>query len=128
MIRKFKFFDGFTENSYVFDNLNLTAIHVEGGQRTLRAMWTRETEEQLNAYHGIDAAAELSREMGAQISREIDDDIVRRLMDIISNVDTETDQEVIRGINTLNSNYRNHEENDEILDEINRRINGGNRA
>jgi hypothetical protein len=49
-------------------------------------------------------------------------------MDIISNVDTETDQEVIRGINTLNGNYRNQEENDEILDEINRRINGGHRA
>ena len=54
MIRKFKFFDGFTENSYVFDNLNLTAIHVQNGQRTLRAMWTRETEEQLNDYHGIE--------------------------------------------------------------------------
>ena len=128
MIRKFKFFDGFTENSYVFDNLNLTAIHVQNSQRMLRAMWTPELEGDLNYYHGIDAEAELAREMGAQMAREIDGDIVRRLMDIIGDIDTETDQEVIRGIDTLNGNYHNHEENDEILDEINRRINGGHRA
>lgn len=117
MMHKFKFFDGFIENTFVFDDLNMYAIPVQGGERTLRARWTPELLEDLNAVHTIDATAELTRLMSEQIAREVDNDIVRRLIDII-NIDNETDEEVIRGVNTLNG--------DNNLDYLNRWLDIGN--
>ena len=55
--------------------------------------------------------------MSEQIAREVDNDIVRRLIDII-NIDNETDEEVIRGVNTLNG--------DNNLDYLNRWLDIGN--
>ena len=57
MMHKFKFFDGFIENTFVFDDLNMYAIPVQGGERTLRARWTPELLEDLNAVHKNDATA-----------------------------------------------------------------------
>jgi hypothetical protein len=94
MMQKFKFFEGVIKDTYIVD--------IQQGIRTLRATWALELEEEINAYHAIDAGAELSR----LISEEIDRDIVIRLSDMI-NADNE---------------------NDEILSEITRRINGGQRA
>ena len=137
MIRSFKFFDGIGlyrliiseryDDGFRFltgesDELRITANHeiVRGRIRTLRATWTPEPADELNAYHAIDPEAELSRLM----SEEIDRDIVRRLTNIL-NTDFETDEEVIRGVDTLNGNHDSNE--DEIINEITRRINvGGN--
>ena len=94
MMQKFKFFEGVIKDTYIVD--------IQQGIRTLRATWAPELEEEINAYHAIDAEAELSR----LLSEEIDRDIVIRLSDMI-NADNE---------------------NDEILSEITRRINGGQRA
>jgi hypothetical protein len=133
MIRLFKFFDGIGlyrliiseryDDGFRFltgesDELRITANHeiVRGRTRTLRATWTPEDADELNAYHAIDPEAELSRLM----SEEIDRDIVRRLTNIL-NTDFETDEEVIRGVDTLNGNHDSNE--DEIINEITRRIN-----
>ena len=80
MINKFRFFEGIIENEFVFDNLG--SINIQEGIRTLRATWAPELEEEINAYHAIDAEAELSRLMSEQIAEEVDRDIVRRLTGI----------------------------------------------
>lgn len=116
-MRKFKFFDGFIENTFVFDDLGMYAIPVQRGERTLRAQWRPELVDDLDFFHGIDAEAELTRLMSENITREVDNNMIRRLIDII-NVDDETDEEVIRGVNTLNG------ENN--LDYLNRWLDIGN--
>lgn len=46
---------------------------------TLTATWSPELYEDLNSDNGIDAEAELTRMMSAEISRRIDEDIIRML-------------------------------------------------
>jgi len=74
MIREFKFFHGIT----------IQTEGIGGLIRTLRARFEPEPEEYLNTHHRIDAEAELTNLMSAQIAREIDDDIVRRLTRILN--------------------------------------------
>jgi hypothetical protein len=71
---KFKFFEGFIENTFVFEQ-----THVQGHVRPMRAVWTRETASNIRALHNIDVAAELTSLLSEQIAREIDQDIIRRL-------------------------------------------------
>jgi len=137
MIRNFKFFDGIGlyrliigeryDDGFRFltgesDDLRITANHeiVRGRTRTLRATWTPEAADELNAYHAIDVEAELTR----LLTGEIDNEIIRRLTNIL-NTDVETDEEVLRGVEALNGGHDTNE--DEIINEITRRINvGGN--
>ena len=170
MIKQFKFFEGIGlyrilpsghyDNGFRFltgesDEIRITFNHeiVRDRTRRLRVTWIPELTEDLNAYHGIDAEAELTRilneEISASVASEIDNDILGRLLEMVNeenetnnfennvipmtisdriNLEDETDEEVIRGINTLNGDYYSNEENDEVIDEIIRRINGGNRA
>lgn len=74
MIREFKFFHGIT----------IQTEGIQGIVRTLRAQWRPELVDDLNYYHNIDAEAELTRIMSAQIAREVDEDIVRRLTRILN--------------------------------------------
>jgi len=74
MIREFKFFHGIT----------IQTEGIQGIVRTLRAQWRPELVDDLNYYHNIDAEAELSRTMSAQIAREVDEDIVRSLTRILN--------------------------------------------
>lgn len=71
-VREFKFFHGVTIESEGIQNI----------VRTLRAQWTPQLEEDLNAIHTIDAESELTRLMSAQIAEEIDRDVIRRLTGI----------------------------------------------
>jgi hypothetical protein len=73
---KFKFFEGFIENTFVFEQ---THIQIQGGVRRLRAVWTRETASNIRALHNIDAVSELTSILSERIAREIDQDIIRRL-------------------------------------------------
>lgn len=66
-IRKFNFDDSI--------NLNLTSIIVNGGERRLRATWTPELAQDLQAFHGIDAETELTRLLSEEITRNIDREI-----------------------------------------------------
>jgi hypothetical protein len=106
MIRKFRFFEGIIEDTYVFENIDMIARHVAHGERTLRAVWSPQTADDLNTLHSIDAEAELTRilneEIGRSIVEEIDNQILRELTDISNDYDP--------------------------IPEITRRINGGNRA
>jgi hypothetical protein len=79
MISKFKFFEGVIKDTYVFDNINMTATHVPSGERTLRAQWSPDLADDLNYYHGIDAEAELTRLMSEHIAREMDEEIITTL-------------------------------------------------
>jgi hypothetical protein len=61
--------------------LNIRTVEVRNGARRIRAQWTPEMVQSLNAYHGIDAEDELIRllneELTAQIMmRPIADDLV----------------------------------------------------
>jgi Major capsid protein Gp23 len=84
-----------------FHGITIQTEGIQGIVRTLRAQWRPELVDDLNYYHNIDAEAELTRLMSEQIAEEIDNEIM----------------EQIRGF-----------DNDEILNEITRRINGGQRA
>ena len=74
MIREFKFFHGIT----------IQTEGIQGIVRTLRAQWRPELVDDLNYYHNIDAEAELTRIMSAQIAREVDENIVRSLTRILN--------------------------------------------
>ena len=71
-MKKFIFFEGIVDDTFVFNN-------IAGDVRRLRAMWTREADEDLNQHHGIDAEAELTRIMSEEIARGIDEDIIRTI-------------------------------------------------
>ena len=68
-VREFKFFHGVT-------------IQTEGIQRivrTLRAQWRPELIDDLNAVHTIDAVAELTRLLSEEMTREVDENVIRRI-------------------------------------------------
>lgn len=50
--------------------------------RKLRASWSIELEEDLKNMHGIDISAELSKALVKDIQTEIDNDIIKRLIEI----------------------------------------------
>lgn len=52
---------------------------VTAEQRRLKAKWTLESQQDLYAYHGVDAEAELTALLGDEIAREIDRTIVNDL-------------------------------------------------
>ena len=69
-VREFKFFHGVT-------------IQTEGIQRivrTLRAQWRPELVDDLNAVHTIDAEAELTRLLSEEMAREVDENVIRRII------------------------------------------------
>jgi hypothetical protein len=134
-MRKFIFFKGFTQEWF-------SSRTVNGQTRTIRAVWTPELD--LDIYNGIDAVSELTRIFSEEISAEIDRDILGDLrnrieeesrydynvipmtLNDILDLDDETDEEVIRGINTLNGGENN--DITAMIRELTRTINGGNRA
>jgi hypothetical protein len=62
MMRKFKFFEGITDNSWIFHAGFPRAIPVAIGERTTHVASIRnETADDLSRYHAIDAEAELTR-------------------------------------------------------------------
>ena len=60
MISSFKFFHGTVKTKFT--------VH-----------WNPELEQDLNFYHGIDAEAELTRIMSGEISRRVDEEIIRTI-------------------------------------------------
>jgi len=77
-----------TSNSTTIDNnINIPEINVElrsepivAKTRKLKAIWTPEFAQDLNAYHAIDAEAELTSMLSEYISQEIDLEILDMLM------------------------------------------------
>ena len=83
-----------------FHGITIESEGIQGIVRTLRAQWRPELIDDLNDYQTIDATAELTRLMSEQIAEEIDNEIMEQIIGY---------------------------DNDEILNEITRRINGGQR-
>ncbi|MEW6613934.1 MAG: phage major capsid protein [Thermodesulfobacteriota bacterium] len=57
-------------------NFDITSVTVEAGEKKLKAKWTIEAQQDLMAYHGLDAETELMGVCGDEITREIDRDII----------------------------------------------------
>lgn len=57
-----------------------TNIQVEPAIRPLRAIWTPQMHEDMQAYRNMDVEAELTRIMSEQMARAIDDNIIETLI------------------------------------------------
>ena len=60
--------------------LNIRTVEVRNGQRRIRAQWSPEMAQDLNAYHGIDAEDELIRLLNQELTAEIDREIIQNIM------------------------------------------------
>ena len=97
MIREFRFFHGIT----------IQSEGIQGIIRTLRAQWTPQLADDLNTVYSIDAEAELTRILAEEITNNHVVNSEQTLLDILaSDTRTESDEEVIRGVERLNNiNY-----------------------
>ena len=73
---QYKYFRGFAN----VVNLNLRTVEVVAGERRIRAQWSPEMVQEIDAYHNIDAEAELTTLLSQEIAREIDQQIVNDLV------------------------------------------------
>jgi hypothetical protein len=74
-----------TINQYIIENkrkvkLNLRTVNVNVGARPIRVIWTPEMVQDISAFHNIDAEAELTRLLSEELSRNINDNIIRNLL------------------------------------------------
>ncbi len=60
-------------------SFEMSSVEVTAGERRIRATWTPELTQDLEAYHNIDAEAELTRMLSEQITQEIDREIVENI-------------------------------------------------
>ena len=60
--------------------LNIRTVEVRNGVRRIRAQWTPEMARDLNAYHNIDAEAELIALLNQELTAEIDREVIRNIM------------------------------------------------
>jgi hypothetical protein len=101
-MRKFIFFKGFTQEWF-------SSRTVNGQTRTLRAVWSPEFAEELNAFHAIDAEEEITRILNENLTQTVAAEIDRNILELLRN-------------------YAESEVAHSDTDEITRRINGGNIA
>jgi hypothetical protein len=72
MMRKFKFFEGIIDNSWIFHAGFPQAVPVSINERTTHVASIRnETVDDLSYYHGIDAEDELTRILLNEITTEL---------------------------------------------------------
>ena len=74
-----------TINQYIIENkrkvkLNLRTVNVNVGTRPIRAIWTPEMVQDISAFHNIDAEVELTRLLNEELSRNINDNIIRNIL------------------------------------------------
>jgi len=100
MMKKFKFFDGFIESTYVFD-LGNYQFHQQP-TRNLRVRWEPETEVEMRNAHGVDITEEISRLLSEELDRTIEESMRNT---------ARREEELVNGITRrLNSgsDYLNH--------------------
>ena len=74
-----------TINQYIIENkrkvkLNLRTVNVNVGARPIRVIWTPEMVQDISAFHNIDVEAELTRLLSEELSGNIDNNIIRNLL------------------------------------------------
>ena len=69
-------------------NVQMTSEAIVAKTRKLRAVWTPEFAQDLNAYHSLDAEAELTSIMSEYISLEIDLEILDMLIESAASIET----------------------------------------
>lgn len=65
-------------------------VLVNAGVRTIRARWTPELAQDINAYHGIDVIDEMTRLLSQEIASEIDREIFDSILPMASRVAAQT--------------------------------------
>ena len=94
-------------------NVQMRSEAIVAETRKLKAQWTPEFSQDLNAYHSIDAESELTSMLSEYISLEIDAEILEMLMDNAATVDywtAENNQAINAGataFSALTSGYYN---------------------
>ena len=73
-------FDGEARNQIPEINIKVDSIAVTAMTKKLKAKWTPELGQDLNAYHNLDAEVELTQILSEQIALEIDREIVNDLI------------------------------------------------
>lgn len=73
------------ESNFVSDiipeiDIKITAVSVQAETRKLKAKWTPELAQDLNAYHNLDAEVELTQILSEQIALDIDREILNQLL------------------------------------------------
>ena len=71
-MNNFKYFKGYSN----VINMNIRTVEVAGEVRTIRATWTPELAQDIEALHGIDIEQELTNILSQQIAQEIDNEII----------------------------------------------------
>lgn len=68
----FKYFSGYSNKI----SFNINTVEVAGDVRTIRAQWTPEAAQDLQAFHGINVEQELTNMLAEEIGREIDNNFI----------------------------------------------------
>ena len=63
-------------------SFKIESVEVTAGERRLRAIWTPELAQDLNAFQNIDAEDELTRLLTEQLTAEINRDIIQDLVTV----------------------------------------------
>jgi len=74
-------FDGSAKNVMPEINIKVDSVAVTAMTKKLKAKWTPELGQDLNAYHNLDAEVELTQILSEQIALEIDREIVNDLIE-----------------------------------------------
>jgi hypothetical protein len=84
MIKKQKYIHDFVTGIIIPQiEMNLTSVVVQGGERRLRTTWTPELAQDIQAYHNIDAEQELTNLLSQHVAREIDNEILANIREMI---------------------------------------------
>jgi hypothetical protein len=78
-IKCYYFYDGELNSKIPQINLDVKKAPVEARPRRLKALWSSEASEDLRAFHGVDAEAEIVSAVAQEIALEIDREIVQNL-------------------------------------------------
>lgn len=80
MIKKQKYVHDFVTGIVVPQiEMNITSVQVPDGVRRLRATWIPDLAQDIAAYHGIDAEAELTALLSQQVANELDREILENI-------------------------------------------------
>lgn len=81
-MNNFKYFKGYSN----VININIRSVEVQAETQTIRATWTPQMAQDIEAYHGLDIEQELTNILSEQIAQEIDNEIFGNIFPIVRRV------------------------------------------